>query len=94
MGFSWPSCVAQDTLLSNSDLDTDRVLSVDAPLPNNLSLVFAVATDDLMVFSDVGPGATTAVVLNVEVCMEHHGIVNVGEKDIDEACRLHVLGST
>ena len=52
MGFSWSSCVAQETLLSlcrDRGLTSDFVLAPDAPIPDSLALAFAVATDDLMV---------------------------------------------
>jgi hypothetical protein len=51
MGFAWSSCIAQDTLLgvcSRAGLDESLVLAADTPLPNSLSVAFAVATDDLM----------------------------------------------
>ena len=95
MGFSWSSCVAQETLLSicsRSGLGTSRVLSVDAPLPGDLSVVFAVATDDLMVFSDAGPGATSRAVSSVEDVMKAHGIVKAPEKDIDDVLSATCVG--
>jgi hypothetical protein len=95
MGFSWSSCVAQETLLSIcslSGLGTSRVLSVDAPLPDDLSVVFAVATDDLMVFSDAGPGATSRAVSSVEDVMKAHGIVKAPEKDIDDVLSATCVG--
>ena len=62
MGFSWSSCVAQSTLLSIctlAGLDDCKVLASDAVLPESLDLCLAVATDDLMIFSDAGLDRTT-----------------------------------
>ena len=95
MGFSWSSCVAQETLLSicsRSNLDTDRVLSVDAPLPADLSLVFAVATDDLMIFSDGPVGTTTAAARKVESTMGKHGIIKAPEKDVNDVVSATCVG--
>ena len=95
MGFSWSSCVAQETLLSiceRSSMGSDRVLANDAPLPLDLSLAFAVATDYLMVFSIDGPGATTSAVRCVETTMDKHGIVRAPEKDIDDALCATCVG--
>ena len=95
MGFSWSSCVAQETLLSicsRSNMGSDRVLANDAPLPIDLSLAFAVATDDLMVFSSDGPGSTTSAVKGVEHTMDTHGIVRAPEKDIDDALFATCVG--
>ena len=61
MGFSWSSCVAQSTLLSiceEAGLRDRHVLACDSPSPGSLDLAFAVATDDLMIFSDAGAGIT------------------------------------
>ena len=57
MGFSWSSCVAQETLLgwcNSSGLTSDLALAPDTPIPDSLDICFAVATDELMVFSDMG----------------------------------------
>ena len=77
MGFSWSSCVAQATLLSicaGADLVDEQVLACDCPLPDSLDMAFAVATDDLMIFSDRGPAATVAAARAVEQVMLRHDI--------------------
>ena len=78
MGFSWSSCVAQSTFLSiceDSGLRDRHLLACDSPLPNSLSLAFVVATNDLMIFSDAGPGITDAAARKVEDVMLARRIV-------------------
>ena len=95
MGFSWSSCVAQATLLSicsKAGLTDDRVLACDTSLPNDLDLAFAVATDDLMVFSDQGEGPSVAAAHRVEDVMVRHGIVKNPAKDIDDSLSTTCVG--
>ena len=78
MGFSWSSCVAQSTLLSiceEAGLRDRQVLACDSPLPGSLDLAFAVATDDLMIFSVAGAGITVGAAKHVEEVMLARGIV-------------------
>ena len=73
MGFRWSSCVAQSTLLgvcSLSGLTAEYILAPDKPLPNDLSLAFAVATDDLMIFSNGPENITVDMAKAVESVME------------------------
>ena len=87
MGFSWSSCVAQSTLLSicsEAGLDDRFVLACDSPLPNGMSLAFAVATDDLMIFSDAGIGVTVQKAREVEQIMLKRGIAKNPDKDVDD----------
>ena len=79
MGFSWSSCVAQSTLMGVcglAGLTSDFVLAADRPLPQDISLAFAVATDDLMIFSDGRVNVTVEAAQQVETVMEKHGIAN------------------
>ena len=95
MGFSWSSCVAQETLLSIvewSGLDSTVVLASDAPLPEDLTVAFAVATDDLMVFSDAGPGGTTQAVCDFEASLSACGALKNAEKDVDDALSATCVG--
>ena len=61
-------------------LSTEHVLAWDAPLPHDLNLAFAVATDDLMVFSDSGAGRTLKAARDVEAVMLEQGIVKQARK--------------
>ena len=95
MGFSWSSCVAQSTLLSicgKAGLFDRHVLACDSPLPRSLSLAFAVATDDLMIFSDAGPGVTDKVARDVEVVMRENGIAKNPDKDVDDTLSTTCVG--
>ena len=95
MGFSWSSCVAQATLLSicaEADLADEQVLACDCPLPDSLDMAFAVATDDLMIFSDRGPGATVAAARAVEQVMLRHDIEKKPDKDVNDALSTTSVG--
>ena len=87
MGFPWSSCVAQSTLLSiceGAGLRDQHVLACDSLLPSSLSLAFAVATDDLMVFSGAGEGITVTAARKVEDVMLVQGIVKNPDQDVDD----------
>ena len=54
MGFAWSSFIAQSQLLgvcNASGLTTERMLADDLHTPVDLSAVFALATDDVMLFN-------------------------------------------
>ena len=54
MGFAWSSFIAQSQLLgvgTASGLTTERMLADDLDTPADLSAVFALATDDVMLFT-------------------------------------------
>ena len=95
MGFSWSSCVAQETLLSLcriAGLDSCQALAADAEIPAKLDTCFAVATDDLMVFSDSGPGASLEPVRKVETAFLDHHVVQNPDKDIDDTADCTCVG--
>ena len=95
MGFSWSSCVAQASLLAiakDAGLDDSLVLACDAPLPANLSLAFAAATDDLMIFSDQGSGGTTAPTQAFEDALVRAGAAKNPSKDIDDVLSATCVG--
>lgn len=95
MGFSWSSCVAQETLLTiceDGGLRSECVLAHDASLPRSLKTVFAVATDDLMIFSDAGPELTVRAAEQVESAMVRNGIATNPDKDVDDALNTTCVG--
>ncbi len=95
MGFSWSSHVAQEALLTIADhsgLGTDRVLASDAPLPLDLDLAFAVATDDLMIFSDRGVGSTVSAADSFETSLLVHGAAKNPEKDVNDVLTAVCVG--
>ena len=95
MGFSWSSAVAQGTLLAiaaDAGLNEDLVWGPDAPLPRSWELGFALATDDLMIFSDTGPGSTQAATARFEKALCEHGAVKYDAKDVDDALNACCMG--
>ena len=60
MGFAWPSFIAQSKFLqrcTNAGLTTKRMLADDLATPADLSAVFSLATDDVMLFTLGAPDA-------------------------------------
>ena len=95
MGFSWSSAVAQETLLgiaNDSGLTSEYVWATDKPLPSDWSLGFAVATDDMMIFSDSGPGITLGPTADFERGLLRHGAVKHPDKDLDDQLDATCLG--
>ena len=96
MGFSWSSCVAQSTLMgvcARAGLTQDYVLAADLPLPEDLSLAFAVATDDLMIFSSGPEDVTTRAAEAVERVMAKHGVAKTPDKTYQCCLFFHVRWS-
>ena len=57
MGFSWPSYIAQSSLLeacAMADLDEARVLPHGKPVPCKPGVFLSLATDDTLIFSKTG----------------------------------------
>lgn len=95
MGFSWSSYIAQNTLLqvcASAGLGNDKVLSTDGTAPASFAEVFALATDDVMIFSDQGPGGTVAATHRLETALSDHGIQKNGAKDVDDALTAECVG--
>jgi len=95
MGFAWSSFVAQETLLAiagDAGLDDNVVVAPDVPLPDDLDIAFSLATDDLMFFSDGGPGRTTAVVQRFEAALLAHGACKHPGKDVDDETSALCVG--
>ena len=95
MGFSWSSFVAQETLLCIAEcagLTSAHILAEDVPLPKDLKVAFAVATDDAMLFSDAGPGATLAPTRRLEDALQEHGAALNPDKNIDDELNAPCVG--
>ena len=95
MGSSSSSYVAQDTLLavcSKAGLDEAKILSCDVRTPNDFREIFSLATDDIMIFSDAGPGVTSEAALRVEREMSAAGIAKHAGKDVDDALDATCVG--
>ncbi|CAE7682373.1 UVR8 [Symbiodinium sp. CCMP2592] len=95
MGFSWSSYVAQEVLLDickSSGLDESQVLSCDTATPLSFEQVFAAATDDLMVFSDAGPGHTLKTVRLVDDEFKRRRALRNTSKDVDDQLSATCVG--
>ncbi|CAE7362247.1 PDE9A [Symbiodinium pilosum] len=87
MGFSWSSYIAQEEMLSvcqDSGIQTSSLLACDCVTPSSFELVAAVATDDVMFFSDAGPGATSTAARAFDAAMDARRAVRNPKKDEDD----------
>ena len=94
MGFSWSSAVGQQVLMSlcaDAGLGCSLVLSPAAPVPESLHLQFAVATDDVMIFSDV-PGASATAARALDDSLQRGGVERKPQKDINSAHNCRCIG--
>ena len=95
MGYSWSSFVAQSTMLAvcrRSGLDTTKVLSDGRPPPLDMSEVFCLATDDIMVFSRKASRGPVRAMAAVDTAMEHFGVVKHDKKDVTGALDGTAIG--
>jgi hypothetical protein len=95
MGFAWSSYIAQATMLSvarSAGLSDPLVLAPDAPLPPLPTLCYTLATDDLVVLSIEGPGATLGAVAGFDKALADHGVVKQGTKDVNDELSGTSLG--
>ena len=83
MGFSWSSFVAQELLLDtyHAGFSEKAILSCNAVTPMSFELVFAAATDDLMIFSDAGPGHTLSAAQQVDAEFQGRGALRNAGND-------------
>ena len=80
--------MAQETLLGSANdagLTSDHVLAPDRDQVPSMAAAFSLATDDLMIFSDQGPGVTMKLAGRLEASMARHGAVKHAAKDINDA---------
>ena len=75
---------------ARAGLDARHALAPDNPMPGSAVLMFSLAADDIMIFSDAGPGATRPATIRVEREMLRAGIAKHAAKDgndrLDAAC--------
>ena len=84
MGFAWSSYIAQEFLLNTcheAGLRESQVLSIT---PLSFSLVFAAATDDVMIFSDEGEGHTLKAARQLDAELSRRGAIRNTAKDVDD----------
>ena len=94
MGFSWSSYVAQETLLTvafDSGLSAEKVIAGGRAIPSCLNGAFALATDDLMIFSCC-EGQTLELAERFETAFAARGGVKHGAKDIDDSLTAVCVG--
>ena len=98
MGFSWSSFVAQTVLLARcfeSGLDLSKMLSDSNPCPRDMQQTFAVATDDVMIFTVGGPNARNPgakACARLDNAIGKRGIQGAPEKDINDKMDATVIG--
>ncbi len=95
MGFAWSSYIAQEVMLgicNDSGLRSDLALSTDQPAPLDLSLSFAVTTDDIMIFSNAGAGTSLAAASRVENGLAAAGVQKHAGKDINDVTDCTCVG--
>ena len=90
MGFSWSSFIAQEEMLNicqEAGLPEDVLMACDSTTPQSFKLVGAVATDDVMFFSNAGPGVTSQAARAFDEVMQARGAVRNVKKDVnDQLC--------
>ena len=98
MGYAWSSFIAQTVLLrrcEESGLDRSIVLADTAPLPTNFDTCFALATDDLMLFS-VAPEDAVDPSLSRRIAFDNviarHGLIPATEKDVNDELSATCIG--
>ena len=94
MGFAWSSAVGQQVLVELcrlAGLDPSQILSPARPVPESARLQHAVATDDVMIFSDV-PGGTRAAAMALDEKLARAGVQRNVEKDVDGATDVRCIG--
>lgn len=80
------------SICEGGGLGDNMVFACNSPLPADLGWAFAVATDDLRIFSDVGEGTTVSAAKAVEGIMIKHGIARNAEKDVDDSLSTTCVG--
>lgn len=95
MGFSWYSTIAESYLLhlcARAGMTEAMVLSSAAPTPADQSLTFAAATDDVMIFSNSGPGVTAQAAARLDAVIAQQGAVKNCAKDINDELNATCVG--
>jgi len=95
MGFSWSSFVGQSFLLSvckQAGLERDALLASDIPTPPGTRPSFAVATDDVMIFSTGPAGTTTALAARLDDAMARANLTKHEGKDVNDATDAICVG--
>ena len=95
MGFAWSSFIAQSKLLqccTNAGLTTNLMLADDLPTPAHLSAVFALATDDVMLFTLGAPDVAVRWLHALDKSIADAGIQAHAKKAVTAALDETVVG--
>ncbi|CAE7714737.1 PDE9A [Symbiodinium sp. CCMP2592] len=95
MGFAWSSYIAQEEMLMVCDkagIPEASLLSCDSETPSSFRLAAAVATDDVMLFSNAGPGATLVAASALDSEMASQGVVRNVKKDVNDQLNATCVG--
>ena len=95
MGFAWSSFVSQETMLGVCDrvgLTSDRALAFGVPAPDDGTVFFSVATDDVMIFSSAGPGHSSGRAALLDAEFIRAGIVKHEGKDENDEMNSKCVG--
>ena len=85
MGFSWSSYIAQSVMTGcclKTGLDIQSLLADHTQVPTEMGEVVAVATDDVMHFSNVGPSIGEQWMEHLDTVFESVGVITNASKDI------------
>ena len=95
MGFSWSSFIAQSKLLKccrAAGLDEARMLADDLPVPAQTDVSFALATDDVMVFSLGDESAAAPWLEALDEAIAASEIVRHPDKDVNAKTNETAIG--
>ena len=95
MGFSWSSFVAQSCMLevcTYAGLREDRILADDVPPPIRTDSAFALATDDVMLFTQSGAVASNQLLDRLDKAFLKVGVQKHPEKDVNAASSATCIG--
>ena len=95
MGFAWSSFVSQETMLGvchRVGLTSDRALAFGVPAPDDGTVFFSVATDDVMIFSSAGPGYSSGRAALLDAEFVRAGIVKHEGKDENDEVNSKFVG--
>ena len=73
------------SVCQDAGIPTSSLLACDCVTPTSFELVAAVATDDVMIFSDAGPGTTCEAARAFDAAMDARCAVRNLKKDVDDA---------
>ncbi|CAE7858645.1 PDE9A [Symbiodinium necroappetens] len=95
MGFAWSSYIAQEVMLmicSRAGIQETSLLACDCETPSSFRSVAAVATDDVMFFSDAGPGVTRQAANAFDDEMTAQGALRNAKKDVNDQLNATCVG--